>query len=159
MARFNHNYHSSSTKLVFLTSCAGLLGVALIADFLWTSSYSSVGSAYLSVASNWALEKSGIIAVPNATAKTDDKVSTLTKCAISWISNLSFHSMFHLLLIKWGWRENREKDMEMNFLDFCCLFPLIWFKEKKKENFTKHFMLILFLLHFCAIFCFGRRET
>lgn len=73
MARFNHKYHSSSTKLVFLTSCAGLLGAALIADFLWTSSYSSAGSAYLSVASNWALEKSGIIAVPNATAKTDDK--------------------------------------------------------------------------------------
>ena len=101
MARFNHKYHSSSTKLVFLTSCAGLLGAALIADFLWTSSYSSAGSAYLSVASNWALEKSGIIAVPNATAKTDDKVSTLTKCAISWIPDLSFHSMlhFHLLLI------------------------------------------------------------
>ena len=101
MARFNHKYHSSSTKLVFLTSCAGLLGAALIADFLWTSSYSSAGSAYLSVASNWALKKSGIIAVPNATAKTDDKVSTLTKCAISQIPNLSFHSMlhFHLLLI------------------------------------------------------------
>ncbi|XP_075640493.1 kelch repeat-containing protein At3g27220-like [Castanea sativa] len=73
MARFNHKYHSTSTKLAFLLSCAGLLGVALIADFLWTSSYSSAGSAYLSVASNWALEKSGIIAVPNATNKTDDK--------------------------------------------------------------------------------------
>ena len=89
----NHKYHSSSTKLVFLTSCAGLLGAALIADFLWTSSYSSAGSAYLSVASNWALEKSGIIALPNATAKTDDKVGSFTECAILWIPNLSFHSM------------------------------------------------------------------
>ena len=25
--------------------------------------------------------------------------------------------------------------------------------------FTKPSLLILFLLHFCAIFCFGRRET
>nr|POE56923.1 hypothetical protein CFP56_27874 [Quercus suber] len=76
MARFNHKYHSSSTKSVFLTSCASLLGVALIADFLRTSSYTSAGSAYLSVASNWALKKSGTIAVPNATAKTDDKTQS-----------------------------------------------------------------------------------
>uniref|UniRef100_A0A2N9FYL5 Kelch repeat-containing protein n=1 Tax=Fagus sylvatica TaxID=28930 RepID=A0A2N9FYL5_FAGSY len=71
--RFNHKYHSSPTKLVFLLSCAALLGAALIADFLWASSSSSGGSAYLSVASNWALEKSGILVVPNVTTNIVDK--------------------------------------------------------------------------------------
>ncbi|KAE8021364.1 hypothetical protein FH972_007259 [Carpinus fangiana] len=67
MARFNHNkHHSSTTKLVFLISCAGLLGAALIADFLWASS-SSAAPAYLSIASSWALEKSGILVVQNVT--------------------------------------------------------------------------------------------
>lgn len=71
--RFNHKYHSSPTKLVFLLSCAALLGAALIADFLWASSSSSGGSAYLSIASNWALEKSGILVVPNVTTNIVDK--------------------------------------------------------------------------------------
>ncbi|KAJ4958327.1 hypothetical protein NE237_025438 [Protea cynaroides] len=54
----------TSTKLVFLLSCAGLLGAALIADFLWASS-SSHSHAYASIASNWVLEKSGTVVVPN----------------------------------------------------------------------------------------------
>ena len=96
--RFNHKYHSSPTKLVFLLSCAALLGAALIADFLWASSSSSGGSAYLSVVSNWALEKSGILVVPNVATNIVDKVSTLTKCIILWIPSLSFNSIFLFLL-------------------------------------------------------------
>ncbi|KAF8378132.1 hypothetical protein HHK36_029469 [Tetracentron sinense] len=65
----------SSTKFVFLLSCAGLLGVALIADFLWASSSSS-SSAYSSFASNWALEKSGSVIVPNVEKK-DEKRRTV----------------------------------------------------------------------------------
>lgn len=72
MGRFDHKLKSSSPcsaiKLVILISIAGLLGAALIADFLYASSSSlssSSSSAYLSVASNWALEKSGIIFIPS----------------------------------------------------------------------------------------------
>lgn len=72
MGRFDHKLKSSSrcsaTKLVILISIAGLLGAALITDFLYASSSSfssSSSSAYLSVASNWALEKSGIIFIPS----------------------------------------------------------------------------------------------
>ncbi|KAB1211782.1 hypothetical protein CJ030_MR5G001779 [Morella rubra] len=69
MARSTHKHHSSSTtKLVFLISCAGLLGAALIVDFLWaSSSYSTAAAPYLSAASKWALQKSGIEVVPNVT--------------------------------------------------------------------------------------------
>jgi hypothetical protein len=84
--RFNHNkHHSSTTKLVFLISCAGLLGAALIADFLWASS-SSAAPAYLSIASSWALEKSGILVVQNVTHNiAHHKVNTVTKCPIWWV--------------------------------------------------------------------------
>ncbi|XP_043721742.1 kelch repeat-containing protein At3g27220-like [Telopea speciosissima] len=61
MAR--NNGKLASSKLVFLLSCAGLLGAALIADFLWASSFLS--SAYSSIASNWVLEKSETVVVPN----------------------------------------------------------------------------------------------
>lgn len=80
MARSTHKHHSSSTtKLVFLISCAGLLGAALIVDFLWaSSSYSTAAAPYLSAASKWALQKSGIEVVPNVTlADITDKVITL----------------------------------------------------------------------------------
>jgi len=61
MARFNHNkHHSSTAKLVFLISFAGLLGATLIADILWASS-SYAAPAYLSIVSSWALEKSRIV--------------------------------------------------------------------------------------------------
>ncbi|XP_043712660.1 kelch repeat-containing protein At3g27220-like isoform X2 [Telopea speciosissima] len=62
MAR-NSGKHAS-TKLVFLLSFAGFLGAALIADFFWASS-SSLSSAYSSIASNWVLEKSETVVVPN----------------------------------------------------------------------------------------------
>ncbi|KAF3444489.1 hypothetical protein FNV43_RR14181 [Rhamnella rubrinervis] len=64
MARFAHKHTSSfsAKKLVFFILGAGLLVAALTADFLWASS-----SAYLSIASNWALEKTRI---PNQDTKT-----------------------------------------------------------------------------------------
>lgn len=76
MARFVHKHTPSSSatkKLVFFISCAGLLGAALIADFIWASS----SSACLSIASNWALEKTGIVVVSNQKAKKAARVSPL----------------------------------------------------------------------------------
>lgn len=66
MAKFTHHHnhgHSPRKKLAFVASLSGLVGAALIADFFWASSSST--SAYLSLASNWAREKSGIIVFPN----------------------------------------------------------------------------------------------
>lgn len=76
MARFAHKHTSSfsAKKLVFFILCAGLLVAALTADFLWASS-----SAYLSTASNWALEKTGI---PNQNTKTAVRVSPLEHSAL-----------------------------------------------------------------------------
>ncbi|XP_008231163.1 PREDICTED: kelch repeat-containing protein At3g27220-like [Prunus mume] len=74
MSRFTqqHTHSSSAAKWVFLTSCACLLGVALVADFLWaSSSYSS--SAYSFISSNLALDKSGTLVVPNVTANEADQ--------------------------------------------------------------------------------------
>lgn len=94
MARFVHKHTPSSSsatkKLVFLISCAGLLGAALIADFIWASSSSS---AYLSIASNWALEKTGIVVVSNQKAKTAGRVSP-SKTGIFFFLFLSFSSGF-----------------------------------------------------------------
>lgn len=76
MARLGHNNNNKnaiSRKVVFLLSCAALLGVALIADFLWALS-TSTSSAYQSIASNWALGKSGSIIVPSFNTAQDDKV-------------------------------------------------------------------------------------
>ncbi|CAB4305772.1 unnamed protein product [Prunus armeniaca] len=73
MSRFtqHHTHSSSPAKWVFLTSCACLLGGALVADFLWaSSSYSS--SAYSFISSNLALDKSGTLVVPNVTANEAD---------------------------------------------------------------------------------------
>ncbi|KAF5479775.1 hypothetical protein F2P56_000567 [Juglans regia] len=68
MARFNRiKHHSSTAKLVFLTSCAGLLGVALVVHFLWASSSFYVASFYSSVAPIWVLEKSGVLVVTDVT--------------------------------------------------------------------------------------------
>ncbi|XP_034209172.1 kelch repeat-containing protein At3g27220-like isoform X2 [Prunus dulcis] len=75
MSRFtqHHTHSSSAAKWVFLTSCACLLGGALVADFLWaSSSYSS--SAYSFISSNLALDKSGALVVPNVTANEADQV-------------------------------------------------------------------------------------
>ncbi|XP_022133686.1 kelch repeat-containing protein At3g27220-like [Momordica charantia] len=74
----NHQKNASYTKkLVFLLTCAGLLGSALIADILWTSSSSS-SSAYLSIASNWALERTKFPVVPDeSTDNAGKEVSTL----------------------------------------------------------------------------------
>ncbi|ONI19866.1 hypothetical protein PRUPE_3G302200 [Prunus persica] len=74
MSRFtqHHTHSSSAAKWVFLTSCACLLGGALVADFLWaSSSYSS--SAYSFISSNLALDKSGALVVPNVTANEADQ--------------------------------------------------------------------------------------
>ncbi|XP_058093904.1 kelch repeat-containing protein At3g27220-like isoform X1 [Magnolia sinica] len=46
------------TKLIVLASCVGFLAAVLIFDFLWTSSSSSPSSTYLSVTSNWAVQRS-----------------------------------------------------------------------------------------------------
>lgn len=75
MSRFtqHHTHSSSAAKWVFLTSCACLLGGALVADFLWaSSSYSS--SAYSFISSNLALDKSGTLVVPNVTTNEADQV-------------------------------------------------------------------------------------
>ncbi|GLT33129.1 hypothetical protein SLA2020_077420 [Shorea laevis] len=60
-----HHHHSKSSwsKLVIILGCAALLGAALAFNVFWASSY-SLSSTYISVASNWALEKSGMIVVP-----------------------------------------------------------------------------------------------
>lgn len=79
MSRFSHKHTSSSssaTKLVFLIFFVGLLAVAFVADFLWASSTSS-STAYFSVASNWALEKTGILVVPNEKSRNAGRVSPL----------------------------------------------------------------------------------
>ncbi|KAK9272490.1 hypothetical protein L1049_002863 [Liquidambar formosana] len=55
--------HTCTRYSVILT-LSGLLGAALVVDFLWASSSFS-SSAYQSIASNWALQKSRIIVVPN----------------------------------------------------------------------------------------------
>ncbi|GAV85766.1 Kelch_4 domain-containing protein/Kelch_6 domain-containing protein [Cephalotus follicularis] len=73
-AQYKHKHKHTSSKLVFLLACAGLLGVALFADVLWFSSSSSLYSS-LSIASNWALEKSGIFIVPKISTKEADKAT------------------------------------------------------------------------------------
>ncbi|GLU02205.1 hypothetical protein SLE2022_194650 [Rubroshorea leprosula] len=61
----HHHYSKSNwSKLVIILACAGLLGAALAFNVFWASSY-SLSSTYISVASNWALEKSGMIVVPS----------------------------------------------------------------------------------------------
>lgn len=96
MARFNRIKHRSSTaKLVFLTSFAGLLGVALVVHFIWASSSFYVASFYSSVAPIWVLEKSGVVVVTNVTTtKIADKVSTLTNWQVLWIPILSSNSVY-----------------------------------------------------------------
>jgi hypothetical protein len=66
LAHNNNNHKHTYTKTVVLLSCVGLFGIALFVDFMWafSSSSSSSVSAYLSVTSNWALEKSGIVVTP-----------------------------------------------------------------------------------------------
>lgn len=65
MAKFTHNNkHIYSTKSAVVLFLIGFLGFAFIADYMWFSS-SSFSSAYHSIASNWALQKSGITVVPN----------------------------------------------------------------------------------------------
>lgn len=68
-----HNLSSSSKKLVFLISIAGLLGAALIANFLWASS----SSPYSSVALNLALEKTRVIIVSKEDSHNASSVSPL----------------------------------------------------------------------------------
>ncbi|KAG7023896.1 Kelch repeat-containing protein, partial [Cucurbita argyrosperma subsp. argyrosperma] len=74
----NHQKNASSTKkLVFLITCAALLGAALIADVLWTSS-SSLSSSYFSISSNWAIRRPEVLVVPdsstdNVTTRVDEK--------------------------------------------------------------------------------------
>lgn len=71
MARFDHHKQHTYTKTGCWFLCVlGLLGAALIADFMWASSSSSFSSssAHLSVASNWALEKSGVVVIPHVNA-------------------------------------------------------------------------------------------
>lgn len=139
MARSNHNkHHSSTTKLVFLISCAGLLGAALIADFLWASS-SSAAPAFLSIASSWALEKSGIVVVQNVTPYiAHHKVSTLTKCPILWVYarfqfQIYLFSYLFLWFMNWGCEivslcalVCREK-WKKKIWNYSVLFPLISF--------------------------------
>lgn len=55
----------SPKKLVFLISCAGLLGAVLITGRLWaSSSYNSysLSPSHFSIASNWSRAKIGIVA-------------------------------------------------------------------------------------------------
>ncbi|PIM99686.1 hypothetical protein CDL12_27813 [Handroanthus impetiginosus] len=61
----------SFSKSTVIFSLLSLLGIALTIDFLWASSSSSSSSAYLSIASNLAREKSHIVVVPKATNDTD----------------------------------------------------------------------------------------
>ncbi|KAK4845461.1 hypothetical protein QYF36_005369 [Acer negundo] len=72
LAHNNNNHKHTYTKTVVLLSCVGLFGAALTVDYMWAFSSSSSSSspssssvsAYLSVTSNWALEKSGIVVAP-----------------------------------------------------------------------------------------------
>ncbi|KAH9743666.1 hypothetical protein KPL70_003376 [Citrus sinensis] len=76
MARFDHHKQHTYTKTGCWFLCVlGLLGAALIADFMWASSSSSFSSssAHLSVASNWALEKSGVVVIPHVNATKIDR--------------------------------------------------------------------------------------
>ncbi|KAL9454321.1 hypothetical protein AB3S75_009830 [Citrus x aurantiifolia] len=70
MARFaHHNKHTYTKTGCWFLCVLGLLGAALIADFMWASSSSSSSSSeYLSIASNWALEKSGVVVIPHVNA-------------------------------------------------------------------------------------------
>lgn len=79
MARFaHHNKHAYTKAGVCFLCVFGLLGAALIADFMWASS-SSFSSAYLSIASKWAIEKSGVVVIPNVNAtKIDHQVPILS---------------------------------------------------------------------------------
>ncbi|KAL3723006.1 hypothetical protein ACJRO7_035228 [Eucalyptus globulus] len=72
MARNAHKHAASATHWIALATCMALLGAALFVDFRWAYSSSSFSSsppsatsAFLSLASNWALEKSGIIVFPD----------------------------------------------------------------------------------------------
>lgn len=81
MARFaHHNKHTYTKTGCWFLCVLGLLGAALIADFMWaSSSSSSSSSAYLSIASNWALEKSGVVVIPHVNAtKIDHQVPILS---------------------------------------------------------------------------------
>ncbi|KAL9457907.1 hypothetical protein AB3S75_006865 [Citrus x aurantiifolia] len=76
MARFDHHIKHTYTNTGCWFLCVlGLLGAALIADFMWASSSSSFSSssAHLSVASNWALEKSGVVVIPHVNATKIDR--------------------------------------------------------------------------------------
>ena len=52
------------------------------------------------------------------------------------------------------WSENKDKNMRIG-RSLGCDFEIFAIAI----NFHKTFPFDLFLLHFCAIFCFGRRET
>ncbi|KAI4348279.1 hypothetical protein L6164_009016 [Bauhinia variegata] len=71
MAKLQHK-HTTPNIYIIPICCAGILGAALIANFLWAS----FSSSYISITSNWAVEKSGSIVVPNATTTTSKKKKT-----------------------------------------------------------------------------------
>ncbi|PKI33667.1 hypothetical protein CRG98_045943, partial [Punica granatum] len=74
MAKLTHHHnhrHAPWKKWAVVATCAGLFGAALIADFFWASS--SATSAYLSLASNWARQRTGIIVLPTVPSQADEK--------------------------------------------------------------------------------------
>lgn len=67
----HHHNKPNWSKLVVIWACAGLLGLALVVNVIWASS-SSFTSAYKVIASNFAVEKSAVIVVPNVAANNSD---------------------------------------------------------------------------------------
>ncbi|KAJ4729410.1 Kelch repeat-containing protein [Melia azedarach] len=71
-SQHNINKHTYKARTVWTLSFLCFLGVALIADFMWASSSSTSSPLYFSIASNWALEKSGIVIISNFDSSTTD---------------------------------------------------------------------------------------
>lgn len=102
MARFiHHNNKHTYTKTFLLLSCLGLIGAAIILHVIWASS--SYSSAYLSIASKWAIEKSRFIVVPNVNATNVGQVHVLfllLYCICQWhFLYVDFNVIFFFLLL------------------------------------------------------------
>ncbi|XP_021890372.1 kelch repeat-containing protein At3g27220-like [Carica papaya] len=75
-----HHHHNSNKKqqrlkgFILVSSCAGLLGVGLVVNFLWASS-SYFSAAYQAVASGWDFNSSPTVVVPNVDGSIVERIA------------------------------------------------------------------------------------
>ena len=78
------------------------------------------------------------------------------------LCSLQFFMFYNLVCfgwIRWNFNLDSKFGYVLHDLGFIFLGMLFMFKICVNGEWDKYHFLILFLLHFCSIFCFGRRET